>query len=921
VSTLDPLAWLAEQGAKFIPVYPPTARVPSPGKQPIGGDWTKRPHDLVQIRAEVQNGNSVGLITGEPSGLLGLLDIDERFQKFQAKFPEYANSPRIARANAPNKAKLLIRVTEPVPSAKWKPFPDEPPQAEWLFTGNQGVIPPSIHPSGEPYELIDHDQPIPVLTPKKLDQLWFKWTGKRLIESEPRKKRTTRKEPAGRDPELERIVEEVHRRFDMVAYACQELNAGQQRENADEVRIFGQGGMLINEREQVWNCFGEGDGKGTYGGDCLALVAHLKFGDLDTSGARFFEVLEAAADFAGVTVPEEYRPGATQVRVATDGSPTQPRKKKKEPRQREGDRQPPPAVALDEVLPLAPAGLVIKSCKAEQKGAAELFFHCFEERLKYDRAAKLWYYWSTHFWVQDHTGRVRWLVSGQLADQYLRTAANLQKKAEEPGTDDDARANLIGIADMLIKRAKQLRYLKWTNEVLKYASHLFETDGGEWDSARYLLGVKNGVLDLRTGELRPGFPEDHIRTITSTPWKGIDAPAPRWERFLSEIYADADDPAALIAYLQRVYGYALTGTVEEHILLVLYGEGGRNGKDTLLSAIQSVLGDFARPVSQDVLLMARGRSAGSATPHIMALQGRRIVWVSETNEGASLNSAQVKFLTGGGDLTGRDLFKDQVTFPATHTMLLITNNKPHAPADDQALWERVALVPHNMQFLTDPDPDNPFHRPREIGLKRALQAEASGILAWLIRGCLAWQELGGLNEPAMVKAATEEYQSEEDLISIFLEECCTIDPDIKTPANTLYNTYKTWVEEGSRGRPMSATAFGRRMTKRFEKVKERSGMVYLGVGILYEGPSPNGKRAGLVHSVQGLNPKTQRSQLPPSRNDYPLKRGANPAHPAHSHANGRPSGGTHQGPPPPPPPPEGEGYPRDEDGAAPPEYW
>jgi len=132
----------------------------------------------------------------------------------------------------------------------------------------------------------------------------------------------------------------------------------------------------------------------------------------------------------------------------------------------------------------------------------------------------------------------------------------------------------------------------------------------------------------------------------------------------------------------------------------------------------------------------------------MALKGKRIVWASETGEGRHLNIGKVKWLTGEDTITARAPFaKRQITFSPTHTLFLLTNHKPHITADDYAIWQRVHLVPFNLSFIDEPKTE--YERKRDPDLSKKLKEEASGILAWLVRGCLSWR-IEGLNPPRIV---------------------------------------------------------------------------------------------------------------------------------------------------------------------------
>jgi putative DNA primase/helicase len=276
-------------------------------------------------------------------------------------------------------------------------------------------------------------------------------------------------------------------------------------------------------------------------------------------------------------------------------------------------------------------------------------------------------------------------------------------------------------------------------------------------------------------------------------------------------------------------GYGLTGNVNEHIFLMLYGEEGRNGKDTLMSVLARVLGETVGAVSNDVII-ASGKQAtpGSAKPHLCSLQGKRIAWASETDKGARFDIAQVKFLTGGGSIPARHLYGEDFTFEPSHLLVLLTNNKPHADASDKAFWERLCPITFNLRFVDQPQAPN--ERKKDTRLGQALQAEASGILAWLVRGCLDWQKIG-LQIPACILRERKAYQGEEDTLGQFLDECCVITPQAKVKAILLYARYAQWCEQ-NRLKAMTGTAFGLAMGKRYRRDREKHGMHYYGIGLL-----------------------------------------------------------------------------------------
>lgn len=458
-----------------------------------------------------------------------------------------------------------------------------------------------------------------------------------------------------------------------------------------------------------------------------------------------------------------------------------------------------------------------------ETGAAELLAKLFGGSIAYDHSRKQWYKWDTHRWVEDRTLLVRRLVSGPVAAQYYRVAGAIleQLTTEIDGAQEKA---IRDKAKEYSKGANSLRYKNKISNVLAEATAVptLALTGDEWDKDPWLLGVGNGVVDLRTGELRDGKPKDYIRTYTETDWQQ-DADAPRWDTFLQEIFAGDTD---LVNFMQRLLGYGITGQQHEHKLPILWG-GGRNGKDTLLKAIKDTLGAHARAVSAKIMIASRrDASPGSATPYLCALQGLRLCWAGETKEDAWLNAAQVKSMTGGGDQAGRPLYGNPITFTPSHLLMLMTNPKPRVNADDFALWQRLLLIPFTQEFVTNPETGQHL---ADMNLPEKLKKETSGILRWLVRGCLLWQAQG-LNPPKVVLAATEEYRSEEDVFGTFLSECCHLALGVEERSGVLFKEYKSWTKDNEL-ESISITAFGRRMGKKFKKKAKKNGQWYQGVAL------------------------------------------------------------------------------------------
>jgi putative DNA primase/helicase len=239
-----------------------------------------------------------------------------------------------------------------------------------------------------------------------------------------------------------------------------------------------------------------------------------------------------------------------------------------------------------------------------------------------------------------------------------------------------------------------------------------------------------------------------------------------------------------------------------------------------------VLGNDLATSSQADALMDAARGGGDGPkPFVYALRGKRLVWASESNEGRRINEGLVKQLTGGDRLNVRTLHSKPVEFKPTHLLLMITNHKPHINADGSAIWERVLLIPFCQRFVDSPQ--GGIEHKRDPFLKEKLRAELPGILAWLVMGCMEWQE-GGIKPPPAVSAATAEYREDEDTIALFLDEKVTIRENSHVKASELYKAYSDWCKEFN-FMAMSLTAFSTRMKGRFKWQHTKTGNYFDGL--------------------------------------------------------------------------------------------
>jgi putative DNA primase/helicase len=307
-----------------------------------------------------------------------------------------------------------------------------------------------------------------------------------------------------------------------------------------------------------------------------------------------------------------------------------------------------------------------------------------------------------------------------------------------------------------------------------------------WDADPWLLNTPGGVINLRTGGIMQHDPARYMTKITSV---APDGQCPRWHQFLAEITGNNKD---LQAFLQRIAGYALTGSTQEHALFFFYGTGG-NGKGVFLNTLSAILADYAAVAPMETFIATQGERHPT---DLAGLRGARLVTSQETEEGRRWAESKIKALTGGDPISARFMRQDFFTYLPAFKLVIGGNHKPGLRGVDEAIRRRFNLVPF-IVTITNPDK----------GLPEKLRAEWPGILQWAVAGCLEWQRQG-LNPPQIVREATEAYLGDEDALARWIEECCvTGNANLSCTSSKLWQSWKAWAETNNE-RVGSQTMFG-----------------------------------------------------------------------------------------------------------------
>jgi putative DNA primase/helicase len=331
----------------------------------------------------------------------------------------------------------------------------------------------------------------------------------------------------------------------------------------------------------------------------------------------------------------------------------------------------------------------------------------------------------------------------------------------------------------------------------------------QWDADPWLLNTPTGVVDLRTGSIRPHRPDDYMTMITAVgPGRGPREDCPKWKAFLRRI-TNGDE--ALIAYLQRVAGYCLTGLTVEQALFFGYGVGA-NGKVVLLQTLGRVLGDYCKTAAIETFT---GSKTDRHPTELARLHSARLVTATETESGRNWAESRIKMLTGGDTVTAHFMRQDDFEYVPKFKLWFTGNHKPGLRSVGEAMRRRVNMIPFAVIIPKDE---------RDPHFVDKLKDEWPGILVWAIQGCLDWKKRG-LDPPKAVTKETDDYFEAQDSFSLWISDCCERDPNAWTASTPLFRSWKTWAEK-------AAVHYGN--LQEFRETMERAGFRWK------RGPSGNG---------------------------------------------------------------------------------
>lgn len=377
-------------------------------------------------------------------------------------------------------------------------------------------------------------------------------------------------------------------------------------------------------------------------------------------------------------------------------------------------------------------------------------------------------------WRRDTSERIR-----HAAQAVARDLANLARDARIEASKEGADAKIKGFAKAISDHARYTQSTRGIDSMVRELRPMVAVALTDFDKHHHLLAVKNGVVDLRTAELLPHDPAYLITRQVDHVFRP-DAAAPRWARFLTEVFPGQPD---MPAYMQRLTGYAVSGETDEQCFAIFYGRGS-NGKSVYTDTLTRIFADITTTTPFSTF---EQRPNGGIPNDIAALNGARLVVASEGEAGRFMNESLIKRATGKDPLTARYLHKEYFTFYPEFLLTLLTNAKPTFRGADEGLWRRVKLIAWDRHFAPNE---------RDPRLPMTLLAEAEGILAWAIEGARQWYA-NGLQDPKQIQDATKEYRAASDILEGFFGEHGMYegaDPEKKVEAIKVFHDFQEWAD-------------------------------------------------------------------------------------------------------------------------------
>jgi P4 family phage/plasmid primase-like protien len=444
----------------------------------------------------------------------------------------------------------------------------------------------------------------------------------------------------------------------------------------------------------------------------------------------------------------------------------------------------------------------------------------------YCRQSDEYYIWNGTLWVRDLNNVEMLRLAKSVTEEMFREAESLGEDAAKALRSHALKSQSVARLSGMVNLAK---------------IHVRNVNRGDFDTDPWVFNCANGSVDLRTGNCRPHDRKDLISKLAPVTHDPA-ADCPLWNECLTDWMLGDEEK---VGYLQRQAGYTLTGCTNEEVMPILWG-AGRNGKTKYYTTIYNVLGDgeYAKAANFDSFVVKKG---DEGMPNdIAGWCGMRLIVAAEGEHSKRLAEAKLKLCIGRDPVVGEFKYQEEFTYIPTYKVWLVTNPKPRIVGTTEAIWDKIHFVAWNR-----------YYRPeeRDMELQEKLNAEASGILNWMIEGCLQWHQKG-LAIPASMREDTEAYRQEQDVVGRFIDEEGMLGEDFTSPKKTTYLCFKDWADDAGEHYTMTQVEFNEKMLSKFAEGRSKTGRFWRGFRLKRHEPD---FESGLAE--RGLTPEALKKSI------------------------------------------------------------
>ena len=464
----------------------------------------------------------------------------------------------------------------------------------------------------------------------------------------------------------------------------------------------------------------------------------------------------------------------------------------------------------------------------DDTGNAMRFYDYFGDLFRFNKTDKIYMFWTGKTWIRDTKHIIR-KYANKLIDVLREEEKTIEEKIQKLTTEGqvDEAKNQTKYLEAFRKNISRISNKAGKDAMLSELESYgkIPIESSQFNNDKFLLNTESGIVNLETGSIDQ-FDPDKLMSLNTNCEVSFEEPS-EWIKFLYSIFYRGEDDESfretveIIDYVQMALGYSLTGSCAQQGIFILYGDGS-NGKSTFTEQIHYMLGDYASSVESNVLMTQKVQN-NSIQYTLAKLKNIRFVLSGETEMGEKLAEAEVKHITGDGQINARFAYGNEFSYTPEYKIWMSTNNKPVIVGKDLGIWRRIFLIPFLRSF-TDKEKD--------IRMPAKLRAETSKILGWCIRGYQMYKEKGyRLRLPSCLEEERNNYKEQMDVISRFLHDECDIVEGSVANAKDLFECYKDWVVDNAEFQLRKNKFEEELIRKKYIKSSQNGEVIFRGLAI------------------------------------------------------------------------------------------